>query len=259
MAASKASKLRQALVQGAIEMLDEAEMELSCGRVVTEPLSVRQLATRLRKSASAPIFHFPDRVSLLAAIASEGFQQLESHLRNRRTAAGSEPLLTLIVEYARWALTHPPLFRTMYDPALAPGVDLLMKLGAAKGSDKRRELALLYRGSSPAPASGSEELEALGFKRESEKRLECFEELFEAKKATLLLFSYEIEMGRLENRLRLDVDAGLAVRTASVIADGLAWQFVMAYQSEPDVLIEHARGTARLAIASLLTPPAVRR
>src|SRR5262245_24493316 len=70
-------------------------------------LSLRELARRAGVSHNAPYRHFPDRDSLLAALAAEGFVELRQELeRQGGTDAG--------VAYVRFALAHPQRFRLMF-------------------------------------------------------------------------------------------------------------------------------------------------
>lgn len=70
-------------------------------------LSVREAARRAGVSHNAPYRHFADREALLAALVSEGFEQLNAALENR---AGRE----LGEAYVAFALEHPQRFRTMF-------------------------------------------------------------------------------------------------------------------------------------------------
>ena len=76
-------------------------------------LSVREAARRAGVSHNAPYRHFPDRDALLAALAAEGFTQLEKALEKR---SGRE----LGEAYVRFALAHPQRFRLMFG-GLLPG------------------------------------------------------------------------------------------------------------------------------------------
>jgi AcrR family transcriptional regulator len=69
-------------------------------------LSVREAARGAGVSHNAPYRHFPDRDSLLAALAIEGFIELTESLENR---SGRE----LGEAYVRFALAHPQRFRLM--------------------------------------------------------------------------------------------------------------------------------------------------
>jgi AcrR family transcriptional regulator len=69
-------------------------------------LSVREAARRAGVSHNAPYRHFRDRDALLAALAIEGFAQLERALEGRSGRSLGEA-------YVRFALEHPQRFRLM--------------------------------------------------------------------------------------------------------------------------------------------------
>jgi AcrR family transcriptional regulator len=69
-------------------------------------LSLREAARQAGVSHNAPYRHFPDRESLLAALAAEGFAILARDLE----AAGRE----MGAAYVRFALEHPQRFRLMF-------------------------------------------------------------------------------------------------------------------------------------------------
>lgn len=70
-------------------------------------LSMREAARRAGVSHNAPYRHFPDRGALLAALAAQGFAELEESLKDR---SGRE----LGEAYVRFALAHPQRFRLMF-------------------------------------------------------------------------------------------------------------------------------------------------
>ena len=79
-------------------------------------LSMRELARRAGVSAMAPYRHYPDRDSLLAAIAASGFLRLAS--RVEAIGVTAEPdrtsLLRAGIAYVMFALEQPALFRLMF-------------------------------------------------------------------------------------------------------------------------------------------------
>jgi AcrR family transcriptional regulator len=90
--------LPQALLQAAGKVL---EKEGIAG------LSLRDVARRAGVSHNAPYRHFPDRDSLLAGLAAEGFTLLRQELERH---SGPESA----VAYVRFALRHPQRFRLMF-------------------------------------------------------------------------------------------------------------------------------------------------
>jgi AcrR family transcriptional regulator len=70
-------------------------------------LSVREAARRAGVSHNAPYRHFPDRESLLSALAANGLAELEQALEGR---SGRE----LGEVYVRFALANPKRFQMMF-------------------------------------------------------------------------------------------------------------------------------------------------
>jgi AcrR family transcriptional regulator len=91
-------ELRQAVLHAAGEVLEKEGLEA---------LSVRELARRAGVSHNAPYRHFPDRASLHAALAAEGFEMLARALRSR-------PRREMGEAYVGFALAHPERFRLMF-------------------------------------------------------------------------------------------------------------------------------------------------
>lgn len=95
--------LRATLLAAAAELL-------AAGGVAA--ISLREVARRAGVSHNAPYRHFPDRDSLLAALAEEGFRELA---RDMRESGG---LAALGQCYVRFALARPGCFALMFSPAL---------------------------------------------------------------------------------------------------------------------------------------------
>ena len=74
-------------------------------------LSLREAARRAGVSHGAPYRHFPDRESLLAALAAEGFAKLGRDLQEAGSAGG---LRARGEAYVRFALQNPQRFRLMF-------------------------------------------------------------------------------------------------------------------------------------------------
>lgn len=98
--------LRATLLQAAGEMLEKQGLAA---------LSLREVARRAGVSHNAPYRHFPDRESLLAALAAEGFQRFGEALEKR-------PRREMGQAYVEFALEHPQRFRLMFG-GVAPGSD----------------------------------------------------------------------------------------------------------------------------------------
>ena len=88
-------------------------------------LSVREAARRAGVSHNAPYRHFPDRETLLAALAAEGFQVLGQQLEKTSGREMGEA-------YVRFALAHPQRFRLMFGGQIA--LDKYPELRAAASS-----------------------------------------------------------------------------------------------------------------------------
>jgi AcrR family transcriptional regulator len=91
-------ELRQTVLQAAGDILEKEGLEA---------LSVRELARRAGVSHNAPYRHFPDRASLHAALAAEGFEMLAHALQSR-------PRREMGEAYVGFALAHPERFRLMF-------------------------------------------------------------------------------------------------------------------------------------------------
>lgn len=70
-------------------------------------LSLREVARRAGVSHNAPYRHFPDRDSLLAELAADGFRRLGSAMAGKRGRETGEA-------YVGFALENPNLFRLMF-------------------------------------------------------------------------------------------------------------------------------------------------
>jgi AcrR family transcriptional regulator len=103
--------LRAALITAAA-----AEIE----RIGHENLSLRELAASLDVSRGAPYRHFADRRTLLAALATEGFDKLAAIYRKGRET-GKTPQMRLAASgraYLAFAAERPQLFRLMFSSDL---------------------------------------------------------------------------------------------------------------------------------------------
>ncbi len=78
-------------------------------------LKLREIARRAGVSHSAPYRHFPERESLLAALATDGYAMLG---KAQREAAAAGGLRGMGEAYVRFALDHPQRFRLMFGGAV---------------------------------------------------------------------------------------------------------------------------------------------
>ena len=109
-------ELRAALIKAALDSLEEGGVQA---------LSLRGLARAVGVSPMAPYHHFPDRAALLAAIAAEGFQQLQSSKERALAGAGDDPAQGLVagaVNYVAFMIANPNLHRLMHDLQIADPV-----------------------------------------------------------------------------------------------------------------------------------------
>src|SRR5262249_51887881 len=82
--------------------------------------SLREVARRARVSEAAPYWHFPNKETLLATVAEQGFVGLAAAMRDVRARGGdpSRQLQELGVAYVRFALAHPAHLRIMFGPEI---------------------------------------------------------------------------------------------------------------------------------------------
>lgn len=84
-----------------------------------EGVTLREAARRAGVTQAAPYRHFQDKADLLAAVAEEGFRDLDSEMRAARDAAGSDVMAQLAamgIAYVRFAAGKPAHFRVMFGP-----------------------------------------------------------------------------------------------------------------------------------------------
>ncbi|WP_433331416.1 TetR/AcrR family transcriptional regulator [Spirillospora sp. CA-294931] len=98
--------LRRALLTAAREMLRDQG---------ASGLSLRALASRAGVSSAAPYRHFPDKDALLAALMTEGFEELAGHFATTATDP-MRRLRHLGHAYLAFATAEPELSRLMFDP-----------------------------------------------------------------------------------------------------------------------------------------------
>ncbi len=103
--------LRRALLDAAFRILR---------RSGAAALSLREVARQALVSHQAPYHHFPSREHLLAALAVEGFEQLERELEHTQAAAPGpvERAQATGVHYVVFAARNPERFRLMFGAEL---------------------------------------------------------------------------------------------------------------------------------------------
>ncbi|MFP4565979.1 MAG: TetR/AcrR family transcriptional regulator [Spirochaetaceae bacterium] len=98
--------LKQALIEAATGMI----LESGIGSV-----TMRALARRVGVSPAAYAYHFPDKSSLLMAIATEGFRKLNAYFEPARSTGDPRERLRVLGErYIDFALTYPGHYRVMF-------------------------------------------------------------------------------------------------------------------------------------------------
>ena len=104
--------LRRVLLEASLVLIDDRGIGA---------LSLREVARKAGVSHSAPYHHFPDRGSLLSAIAEEGFAQLAEQMADARARAphARARLEACGLAYIRFALRSPALFKVMFRPELS--------------------------------------------------------------------------------------------------------------------------------------------
>lgn len=103
--------LRVALIATGLKKLEE---------VSAQSLSLREIAREIGVSATAIYRHFPDKDSLLSALAAEGLAQLAREQKAAGKAGGKEGFTEMGRAYVRFAMTNPALFRLIFSSLPAP-------------------------------------------------------------------------------------------------------------------------------------------
>src|SRR5260370_29161998 len=103
---------RETLLQAAIRLIAD---------VGTAGFTLREVARRADVSHNAPYRHFPDREDLLAAVAAQGFRELDEAMRaavrHQRSSVGR--LKRAGLAYVEFALRRPEHFTVMFDAAVS--------------------------------------------------------------------------------------------------------------------------------------------
>lgn len=104
-------ELRERILRASVELLEREGLSA---------LSMREVARRAGVSHQAPYHHFPDRESILAAIAEDGFRKLGQMMDVPGSASLGvlERLQRAATAYVTFALSHPAHFRVMFRPEL---------------------------------------------------------------------------------------------------------------------------------------------
>ncbi|MDB5525627.1 MAG: bacterial regulatory s, tetR family protein [Rhizobium sp.] len=126
--------LRQALLQTALDMIEETGLE---------GLSLRKIAARVGVSHAAPEHHFPSLRHLMNAMAGEGFVIFTRSITDERRSSSSDPAEQIRAAsrgYLNYARAHPALFRLMFNAGLLDWSDDDLREKAGKAYDQLREI-----------------------------------------------------------------------------------------------------------------------
>jgi AcrR family transcriptional regulator len=104
--------LREALLQAAIQLI---------GEVGPAGFTLREVARRAGVSHNAPYRHVTDREELLAAVAAQGFRELDEAMLNavRHQRSSVARLKRAGLAYVEFALRRPEHFTVMFDAAIS--------------------------------------------------------------------------------------------------------------------------------------------
>jgi AcrR family transcriptional regulator len=200
-------------------------------RPAASALGVRLVAELTGRSHAAPLFHFPDRLALMAAVAAEGFRMQRAWVAecagmsvSSRSRSVAERLREALFAYVQWVSTAPALWVVMYEPDFAPVMELFMMHHDNEGV-LLEGLADLFGGDAKA----------------ARRRLHAYLALYDAKSAALSHFVALVDDAQRDGSLRGDVSASVLAHAAVAVADGLAWQRVTEHQFTTRWLDAHAR------------------
>jgi len=108
----------------------------------TEKLSLRALAREAGVSQTAPYRHFPTKKCLLAALATEGFSELEARVERIVDSGLSikERFMRMGVTYVEYALENPTTYHLMFGSVLADfsEYDMLQEAASSAYAQVRR-------------------------------------------------------------------------------------------------------------------------
>jgi AcrR family transcriptional regulator len=107
--------LKEALVEAAVSIIRAKGVEA---------LTIRDVAKRTGVSPAAPYRHFPDRRSLIAAVAERGFIRLQqAMIAGMESARGREGFKQVAIAYVEFGLNNPAEYRVMFGPETADTAD----------------------------------------------------------------------------------------------------------------------------------------
>ena len=212
-----------------------------------EAVGIRAVAEAAGLTHAAPLHHFPDRVSLLAAVSAEGNRRLATALETAYEAEkdrGTRSALGAVVRaQAMWAAHNPGLWDVMVNPQLTA------------------DTAAVWRGrqtDTPAAqmlAPGNESAASPAAARALARRAETFDELVDAKLQVLDAYVeavHVVQPHELNSSLVSSADRRPLVGALTTIADGLSMQFVAERGTSDEVLASHVDRTLDLLLSGVL-------
>lgn len=103
--------LRERVLRASVSLIEEEGLA---------NLSMREVARRAGVSHQAPYHYFPDRESILAAVAERGFELLNERLTRARSEAdgATDAIERAAIAYVTFACDYPAHFRIMFRPEL---------------------------------------------------------------------------------------------------------------------------------------------
>lgn len=111
----KAAEAKKRLIEESVRLIAEQGLN---------GLSFREMARRAGLSHQAPYHHFANREGILAAIALEGFTNLDAAVVTARTINRGKPpqkiLQAVLAGYVTFAMEYQVHFRVMFRPELVP-------------------------------------------------------------------------------------------------------------------------------------------
>ncbi len=213
-----------------------------------EAVGIRAVAEAVGVTHAAPLHHFPDRVSLLAAMAAEGNRQLAQELTTSAAAyahsTARQQLGSVVRAQALWAAHHPGLWDVMCNPHLTADVGAVWR-GRQSGRTAVDVLATADVASMKPTDS-----------RALARRAEAFDELVDAKLLVLQAYSDVVaacNATELDETRLVRGDRRPLVNALTTIADGLALQFVAERDTPDSALAAHVDNTLDLLLAGVLT------
>jgi AcrR family transcriptional regulator len=137
--------LRNALIRATLDLIPQTGVR---------QLSLREVARRAGVSHGASYRHFQDKEGLLAAVAEQGFNELELALRAAAQSAPADPIAKLQaagVAYVEFGIRHPQHLQVMFGGAIADfNAHPSLKLAVQRSHNELRTVvAEILRGSAP--------------------------------------------------------------------------------------------------------------